>query len=285
MRNATILALALAVLAGGTAATWAGAGRPADERPTRVIRACQNKENGVLRVVRKRQRCWVGERRLRWNVRGRVGRRGPKGRMGEAGRRGAAGNTGPAGARGADGAAGPAGETGQTGATGAQGETGALGPQGDAGAQGTAGPKGDTGAQGPAGPTGDTGAEGPAGPKGDTGAQGSQGPIGPEGPPDPNAVEYLDRVGDDTGTAASSRGRECTVGEIMLSASTVRAAGGVPANGQNLAISQYSALFSMFGTVYGGDGKTTFKLPDLRALAPNHMTYSICVDGVYPVED
>jgi Phage Tail Collar Domain/Collagen triple helix repeat (20 copies) len=276
MRKATILALALAVLAGGAAATWAGASRPADERPTRVIRACQNKENGVLRVVRKRQRCWVGERRLRWNVRGRVGRRGPKGRIGEAGPRGAAGNTGSAGARGADGAAGPAGARGLDGAAGPAGETGATGAQG---------PQGDAGGQGPAGPKGETGEQGPAGAKGDTGEQGPQGPIGPEGPPDPSAVEYLARVGDDTGTAASSRGSECTLGEIMLTASTFRAAGGMPANGQNLAISQYSTLFSLFGTIYGGDGKTTFKLPDLRALAPNHMTYSICVDGVYPVED
>lgn len=35
-------------------------------------------------------------------------------------------------------------------------------------------------------------------------------------------------------------------------------------NGQLLAISQYSALFSLLGTQYGGDGRTTFALPDLR---------------------
>lgn len=35
-------------------------------------------------------------------------------------------------------------------------------------------------------------------------------------------------------------------------------------NGQLLAISQYSALFSLLGTSYGGDGRTTFGLPDLR---------------------
>ena len=35
--------------------------------------------------------------------------------------------------------------------------------------------------------------------------------------------------------------------------------------GQLLAISQYSALFSLLGTTYGGDGRTTFGLPDLRS--------------------
>lgn len=38
--------------------------------------------------------------------------------------------------------------------------------------------------------------------------------------------------------------------------------------GQLLPISQYSALFSLLGTIYGGDGRTTFALPDLRGRAP-----------------
>lgn len=42
------------------------------------------------------------------------------------------------------------------------------------------------------------------------------------------------------------------------------------ANGQLLPISQYSALFSLYGTTYGGDGRTTFALPDLRGRAPIH---------------
>lgn len=35
-------------------------------------------------------------------------------------------------------------------------------------------------------------------------------------------------------------------------------------NGQSMAISQNNALFSLLGTLYGGDGRTTFRLPDLR---------------------
>lgn len=41
-------------------------------------------------------------------------------------------------------------------------------------------------------------------------------------------------------------------------------------DGQLLAISQYDALFSLLGTTYGGDGRTTFALPDLRSRVPIH---------------
>lgn len=43
------------------------------------------------------------------------------------------------------------------------------------------------------------------------------------------------------------------------------------AHGQLLPIAQYQALYSLFGTTYGGDGRTTFALPDLRGrTAVNH---------------
>jgi microcystin-dependent protein len=38
-----------------------------------------------------------------------------------------------------------------------------------------------------------------------------------------------------------------------------------------LAVSQNDALFSLFGTIYGGDGRTTFGLPDLRGRIPVHQ--------------
>lgn len=41
--------------------------------------------------------------------------------------------------------------------------------------------------------------------------------------------------------------------------------------GQLLAIAQYDALFALIGTTYGGDGQTTFALPDLRSRAAVHM--------------
>lgn len=42
-------------------------------------------------------------------------------------------------------------------------------------------------------------------------------------------------------------------------------------DGQLLPIAQYSALFSLLGTTYGGDGRTTFGVPDLRGRAPIHF--------------
>jgi microcystin-dependent protein len=45
-------------------------------------------------------------------------------------------------------------------------------------------------------------------------------------------------------------------------------------DGQLLPISQNSALFSLLGTTYGGDGRTTFALPDLRGRTPIHTSSS-----------
>jgi microcystin-dependent protein len=42
-------------------------------------------------------------------------------------------------------------------------------------------------------------------------------------------------------------------------------------NGQLLPLSQNTALFSLLGTFYGGDGKSTFALPDLQGSAPMHQ--------------
>jgi microcystin-dependent protein len=41
--------------------------------------------------------------------------------------------------------------------------------------------------------------------------------------------------------------------------------------GQLLAIAEYDALFALIGTTYGGDGQTTFGLPDTRSRIANHM--------------
>lgn len=47
--------------------------------------------------------------------------------------------------------------------------------------------------------------------------------------------------------------------------------GWMACNGQILAISQYTALFSLIGTTYGGNGTTTFALPDLRSRVTVHQ--------------
>ncbi|QZY29598.1 phage tail protein [Nocardioides coralli] len=54
------------------------------------------------------------------------------------------------------------------------------------------------------------------------------------------------------------------VGEIRLFGFTFAPRGWALCHGQLLPITQHTALFSLLGTLYGGDGRTTFALPDLR---------------------
>jgi microcystin-dependent protein len=60
------------------------------------------------------------------------------------------------------------------------------------------------------------------------------------------------------------------LGTISLFAGNFAPRGWALCNGQLLAISQNSALFSILGTTYGGDGVTTFALPNLQGRAPIH---------------
>jgi microcystin-dependent protein len=61
------------------------------------------------------------------------------------------------------------------------------------------------------------------------------------------------------------------VGEIRMFGGNFAPQGWALCNGQLLSISQNTALFSLLGTNFGGDGRTTFGLPDLRGRAPIHM--------------
>jgi len=58
------------------------------------------------------------------------------------------------------------------------------------------------------------------------------------------------------------------IGEIKLFAGNFAPRAWAFCDGQLLPISQNSALFSILGTTYGGDGRTTFALPDLRGRVP-----------------
>ncbi|MEM6722097.1 MAG: tail fiber protein [Bacteroidota bacterium] len=60
------------------------------------------------------------------------------------------------------------------------------------------------------------------------------------------------------------------IGEIIMFGGNFAPRGWALCNGQLLAINQNSALFSIIGTTYGGDGRTTFALPDLRGRSPIH---------------
>jgi microcystin-dependent protein len=58
--------------------------------------------------------------------------------------------------------------------------------------------------------------------------------------------------------------------------------GYLPASGQSLSIASFGQLFQVIGTTYGGDGVLSLNAPDLRAAAPNGLTYAICVAGNLP---
>ena len=60
------------------------------------------------------------------------------------------------------------------------------------------------------------------------------------------------------------------VGEIRMFAGNFAPRGWAFCDGQLLAVSQNDALFSLLGTISGGDGRTTFGLPDLRGRLPIH---------------
>lgn len=61
---------------------------------------------------------------------------------------------------------------------------------------------------------------------------------------------------------------EVFIGQIMATAFNFAPRGFALCNGQLMAISQNSALFSLLGTQYGGDGRTTFALPNLQGRVP-----------------
>lgn len=61
------------------------------------------------------------------------------------------------------------------------------------------------------------------------------------------------------------------VGEIRMFAGNFAPAGWAFCDGALLAIAEYETLFQLIGTTYGGDGQSTYGLPDLRGRAPMHQ--------------
>jgi microcystin-dependent protein len=61
--------------------------------------------------------------------------------------------------------------------------------------------------------------------------------------------------------------------------------GWMACDGRQLPINQYTALFSLLGTRYGGNGTTTFGIPKMDPVASANgdpLTYQICIQGLYP---
>src|SRR6476646_10162398 len=75
------------------------------------------------------------------------------------------------------------------------------------------------------------------------------------------------------------------VGEIRMFAGNFAPAGWMFCEGQLLPISEYETLFNLIGTTYGGDGQSTFALPDLRGRIPLHFGNGFTLAETGGVED
>ncbi|MFJ7951947.1 phage tail protein [Lysinibacillus sp. NPDC096418] len=65
---------------------------------------------------------------------------------------------------------------------------------------------------------------------------------------------------------------EAYLGEVRMFSGNYAPVGWALCNGQTLSISENEALFALIGTTYGGDGQTTFALPDLQGRIPIHKS-------------
>ena len=75
----------------------------------------------------------------------------------------------------------------------------------------------------------------------------------------------------------------CYLAEVRLFAGMFVPRGWMACEGQVLKIVDNESLFSLVGTTYGGDGRTTFGIPNLKGKEPvEGSTYIICVQGLYP---
>ena len=143
---------------------------------------------------------------------------------------------------------------------------------------------GATGATGAAGSTGSAGPAGPAGPVGPAGATGATGPAASVPANLTTLSQHLSTNGVSyTGNETFTwPGGSCVIGDIVLSVNGYSGGSLLPADGRILPIAPYTAVFSLVGTNFGGNGTSNFALPDLRPFAPQGLQYSICIEGFFP---
>ncbi len=230
---------------------------------------------------------------------GPMGLIGPQGEQGPQGEAGPEGPIGPQGFQGFTGSIGPQGEQGVPGPQGPQGERGPMGPEGIVGQQGPQGEQGEQGEQGPAGIDGVDGIDGdsvytgidpvsvdndnftiglnPATNPGDLmtwdGTNWISHPLYviPQDHDNMQPWVGINHIIALVGIFPSRNGISYpTIGEITMFGGNFAPREWALCDGQLLQISQYQALFSILGTTYGGDGRITFGLPDLRGRTPVH---------------
>jgi hypothetical protein len=289
VRRQPIALLALFVALGGTSFA---AARPGDGSQD-VIHGCIADGNGRLRVVDPGARCGTHETPISFNREGRRGLQGPAGKTGEAGAPGPAGADGHDGTNGLDALTATADEpAGADCATGGTKLTAGL----DADRDGTLDPSevdpaltryicnGTSGASETAVETLtklETVDGSGSGLDADTLDGRDSTSFVSTSAFDALAGRFFSGTRATTSNGSGGNGTDW-LGEIYLTAATYPPPGTAFAAGQVLPISQNTALFSLLGTNYGGDGMTTFALPDLRDEAPNGTNYVIAIRGLYP---
>ena len=90
--------------------------------------------------------------------------------------------------------------------------------------------------------------------------------------------------------ASPAQAREGYLAEVFVFGGNFCPRGSLPADGRLLQIREYTALFSFLGITYGGDGRTTFGLPDLRHAMVSYtsngdqipMRYCVVTEGIFP---
>jgi len=79
---------------------------------------------------------------------------------------------------------------------------------------------------------------------------------------------------------------EPLLGQVELFPYNFSPKGWLACNGQLLPINQNQALFALLGTNFGGDGRTTFAVPNLQGKAPaSVLQYYIAITGIFPSRD
>lgn len=84
---------------------------------------------------------------------------------------------------------------------------------------------------------------------------------------------------------APAHAQDRFIGEILMTGYTFCPRNTLEANGQLLQIRTNTALFSLYGTQYGGDGRTTFGLPDLRGSTDangRELRFCVVTQGIFP---
>jgi microcystin-dependent protein len=245
-----------------------------------TLGACVNNQSGNMRLASGPNNCRGPEVFVQWNVQGVQGEKGEKGDPGIQGPPGPKGDQGEQGVPGPKGDKGDQGIQGLKGDQGEQGIQGLKGDQGDQGEKGDKGDKGDQGIQGPPGADGEDGEDGAGLTNGSIPGQlllwqgnswvaalpSSQQIIVDNMPPFAS-INYVIAL---EGIFPSRNGLEPFIGEIYMFAGNFAPRGYALCDGQLLSIAQNTALFSILGTTYGGNGQTTFALPDLRGRLPMH---------------